>query len=158
MFFEKLVDFGVGELQKIFDEITESDNPTLIKFEKLLQVAIKFSKNYPDLVKLYNEITTEGEESLIREFAKKIESISINAYKRIIEQAKKNDEIPDNIDTSFLAFCIDSLFVVSQFSFIPGYFHERMKVYLGDKYINNEDKYIQDMMYILSRSFGPSDY
>ena len=154
-FFMEVVNYGVTYLENVFDSIMNTDLPTIVKLEKVLREAIRFSKEYPDLVNLYNEITTEASNPFLAELSKKVESISINSYKKIIEQAKEKGEVPHNEDTSFLSFCLDNLFVITQFSYIPGYFQERMKVYLGDKYLNDEEAFIEEMMFLISRMFGP---
>lgn len=154
-FYLQVVDYGLQYLQGVFDEVMSSNNPTIVKLEKLLDHAINFSLNYPDLVRLYNEITNEVDNPFLVDLAKKLESLSINAYKKIINDSKEKGEIPHIENTEFLAFCLDSLFVITQFSFIPGYFQERMKVYMGDKYLKDPKSYKEEMMFLISRMFGP---
>jgi|YNPMSStandDraft_1061717.scaffolds.fasta_scaffold00031_12 AcrR family transcriptional regulator len=154
-FFLQVVDFGTEYLQNVFDKIMNSNDPTIVKLEKLLDEAINFSLQYPDLVKLYNEITNESDNPYLEVLSKKLESISINAYRKIIEESKEKGEIPHIENTEFLAFCLDSLFVITQFSFIPGYFQERMKVYMGDKYLKDPKAYKDEMIFLISRMFTP---
>lgn len=154
-FYLQVVDYGLEYLQGVFDEVMSSNDPTIVKLEKLLDHAINFSLNYPDLVRLYNEITNEADNPFLVDLAKKLESLSINAYKKIINDSKEKGEIPHIENTEFLAFCLDSLFVITQFSFIPGYFQERMKVYMGDKYLKDPKSYKEEMMFLISRMFGP---
>ncbi|MCX8058314.1 MAG: hypothetical protein N3A58_02735 [Spirochaetes bacterium] len=154
-FYLQVVDYGLQYLQGVFDEVMASNDPTIVKLEKLLNHAIEFSLKYPDLVRLYNEITNEADNPFLVELAKKLESLSINAYKKIINDSKEKGEIPHIENTEFLAFCLDSLFVITQFSFIPGYFQERMKVYMGEKYLKDPKSYKEEMMFLISRMFGP---
>lgn len=156
--FKSVVEYGFQYLQKVFDEIISSEAPTLVKFEKLLRIAIDYSLKYPELVRLYHEITAEESNNLTPDLSKKLESISINAYKKLIKISKEKGEIPKNTDEAFLAYAIDNLFLITQFSYIPGYYQERMKVYIGEKYLKDIDSYVEKMMDIISRNFIPEDY
>lgn len=156
--FKSVVEYGFQYLQKVFDDIINSQDPTLVKFEKLLRIAIEYSLKYPELVRLYHEITSEESGPLTHDLSKKLESISINAYKQLLKISKEKGEIPKNSDEEFLAYAIDNLFLITQFSFIPGYYQERMKVYIGEKYLKDIDSYVEKMMYIISRNFIPEDY
>ncbi len=154
--FKAVVNSGSEYLVDVFDNIIDSEEPAMMKFEKLLRTAIDFSIKFPNLIKLYNEITAEQDKDLVQIMAKELESISINSYIKLLDQIKNNGELPDDADTKFLAYCIDNLFLITQFSYIPGYFQERMKIYLGEDSIKNKDDYIKKMMDVISSSFRPT--
>jgi len=156
--FFAVVEYAFGYLEEVFNELIESEAPTLVKFEKLLRIAIDYSLKYPELVRFYLDITAESEQNMSFELSKKLESISINAYRKLIQISKEKGEIPKNTDERFLAYAIDNLLLITQFSFITGYYQERMKIYIGEDYLKNIDKYVEKMMEIISRNFIPEDY
>lgn len=132
------VNYALQSLDIIMETIVKSDEDVMIKLEKLVRVAIEFSRRNRVLIKLYNEVTSESNAEVVKKIAEHVESITSKAYKKAIIEGQVSGEIRTDIDPGMAAFFVDNLLMNIQFSYACDYYCERYKIYAG------EDVFLKD--------------
>ncbi|MDC7240446.1 MAG: TetR/AcrR family transcriptional regulator [Spirochaetales bacterium] len=153
-FFLTVVNYGVSQLETVLGGIAASDSTLEDKVEEILRMILKHSRANRNIVKLYNEMTSEGNAELIRRLSSDMETISADTYARLIGQAKEEGRIAPDIDEKVFAFALDNLFMALQFSYSCEYYKERMKIYVGDDVFDKDEHIISEMMKFITRAFS----
>ncbi|TGJ98784.1 TetR/AcrR family transcriptional regulator [Leptospira langatensis] len=150
-FFLTAVGYGIHQLEKTLEEVLNDDNDLFGKIESILRIIQKHSRENQDIVRLYNEITAEGNSDLIRGLSSELESISAKVYTSLIAEAKKSGVVGKEVDEKIFAFCIDNLFMILQFSYATEYYKERMSIYLG-KDMDDDEKIVRGILSFIRRA------
>ena len=119
------VNYALQNLEIIMETIVESQEDVMIKLEKLVRVAIEFSRSNSVLIKLYNEVTSESNAEVVKKIAEHVESITSQAYKKAFIDGQVAGEIRSDIDPGMAAFFVDNLLMNIQFSYACEYYCER---------------------------------
>ena len=126
------------ELESVLMPLVSAEVPFLNKIETVLRTLYRFSCRHPHVNKIYNEMTSEGNFSLSIRIAREIESVSSYCYRTLIEIAKKEERLSEQIDEKVFAFCLDNLFMMLQFSYSCEYYKKRKEIYLEDESEDDE--------------------
>ena len=140
------VDYALKNLDIIMETIVESDEDVMVKLEKLVRVAIEFSRTNKVLIKLYNEVTSESKAELVKEIAEQVESITSQAYKKAIIEGQVAGEIRTDIDPGMAAFFVDNLLMNIQFSYACDYYSERYKIYAGEDIFLKDEFVVENIL------------
>ena len=140
------VHYGITSLEVIVDGIVNSQDDVMIKLEKLIRVAIEFSRRNKVLIKLYNEFTSESNSELAKKIAADMESITSQAYKQAIIEGQVAGEIRTDIDPGMAAFLVDNLLMNIQFSYACDYYSERYKIYAGEDIFLKDEFAIENIL------------
>ncbi len=127
-----VVNLGLEHLEKALTPILESDLSAMDKIRRIIDTIFETSSSEESLTRLYNRFTTEGNSELARMVATRLESISAQAYTKLLRQAKDEGSMEKEADVKAFAFCMDSIFLILQFSLTSEYYRDRMKIYLGE--------------------------
>ncbi len=155
-FFLTVVNYGVSQLESILGAIASSDSTLEEKLENILRTIMKHSRANQNIVKLYNEMTSEGNASLIKKLSSDMETISADTYALLIRQAREEGIIAGDIDERVFAFALDNLFMALQFSYASEYYRERMKIYVGKDAFDRDEHIVAEMMKFITRAFSLS--
>lgn len=126
------------ELESVLMPLLSAEVPFLNKIETVLRTLYRFSCRHPYVNKIYNEMTSEGNFPLSIRIAREIEGISSYCYRTLIEIAKKEERLSEQIDEKVFAFCLDNLFMMLQFSYSCEYYKKRKEIYLEDESEDDE--------------------
>ena len=140
------VDYGLKSLEVIMETIVQSDEDVMIKLEKLIRVAIEFSRRNTVLIKLYNEVTSESNAELVKKIATYVESVTSEAYKKAVIEGQVAGEIRTDIDPGMAAFFVDNLLMNIQFSYACDYYCERYKIYAGEDIFQKDEFAIENIL------------
>lgn len=140
------VNYSIAVRDAVLESIVSSDEDVLIKLEKLIRSDIDFSRKSRELIKLYNEVTSEGNSALVEKIAADIEEKSCAAYKKTIEDGQKAGEIRQDIDPGIAAFLIDNILMNLQFSYACDYYSCRYKIYAGDDIMERDNFAISNIL------------
>ncbi len=140
------VHYGITSLEVIVDGIVNSQDDVMVKLEKLIRIAIEFSRRNKVLIKLYNEFTSESNSELAKKIAADMESITSQAYKQAIIEGQVAGEIRTDIDPGMAAFLVDNLLMNIQFSYACDYYSERYKIYAGDDIFLKDEFAIENIL------------
>lgn len=146
---------GLKQLERILGGIMAEKEPILIKIERVIKLIPEYSKHHGEMVRLYFEVTSNGEIESIREFGKKFEGLSAKAYRHIMKEAKKEGLLPADADENVYAFCLDNLFMMLQFSYACTYYQQRKDIYLGERKARNDELVTSQIMQFIKGAIAP---
>lgn len=140
------VHYGISSLEVIVDSVVNSDEDVMVRLEKLIRIAIEYSRRNSVLIKLYNVCTNEGDKDLAQKIARDMETITGDAYKKTIIQGQVAGEIRTDIDPGMAAFLVDNLLMNIQFSYACDYYCERYKIYAGNDIFQKDEFAVENIL------------
>lgn len=147
------VHIGVTTLEKVLNDILNSNDDLFIKIEKIIRVIQSHSRSQKDLIVLYNEMTSESNSELTWKLSSEMETISANVYSSLIRQAQDNGLVNKNISAGLFAFFLDNILMMLQFSYGCEYYRERFKIYAGNDILDNDDLVVNQLLMFLKAAF-----
>lgn len=147
------VKYCVTVLKDTLECIMEGKEDLLIKIEKILRAIIKHSRDNVNMIKLYNELTTNTRSALVIQAVKDIEGMSAKIYSTLIERLQSEGEVRNDVDPRMLAFLMDNLFMMLQFSYSCTYYQERFKTYLCDDILEQDEFVIKSTLNFIESAF-----
>ena len=121
-----------------------------IFIENLLKAARDYAIKWPEINQIYIDLTTQSVARFSGPLSHKLEEITSILYMKAIKSAKKNGEIREDIDDNVLAFLIDNMVSMYQFSFSSDYYKERIKIYLNTNNME-DDKVISHIVEVIKQ-------
>lgn len=140
------MDEGYKLLEEAIGSVSLDNKDLFGKLEELVRAAQRFARQYPEIHQLYLDATTEGLTDLSRQVSRKIENISAVFYREEIENAKNQGLVRQDIDTRVACFCIDNIILLTQFSYTSEYFRERLKIFIGEDALEDDERLVQGVM------------
>jgi AcrR family transcriptional regulator len=131
--FLAVLDDGVSELQSRLDEVLSRTADPWERVEAIVRLIPGHSRQHAEVLRLYHEIGGEGLSDLGRDFCRSFEGLSARVYSALLAEARALGAVRPDLDEDYAAFCVDSLFVMLQFSFSTDYHQLRKSIYLGPK-------------------------
>ena len=98
---------------------------------------------------MYNEITSGSCRKYAGILSEEIEGKTAEIYASFIGKYNCGSEI----DSRFLAFFFDNLLMMLQFSYSCDYYKERMRIFVGEDNISDDDAMAQAMTEFIYRGF-----
>lgn len=144
--FMYIVELGASAIAGHVSRIIQADIRLSSKLERLLRLAQDYSREDPDLIRLYNVFSSEKDEQRARIIADKLESITARAYRDMIQEAQKRGEIRADIDPGILAFLLDNQLLLMQYSFACPYHKRRLALFVGQGNIQDNEYLIRSIM------------
>ncbi len=133
------IHYGIQTLDAVLSDVLASTDGLLEKAERIVRMIQKHSREQRDLIRLYNEITSESNSELVRKISREMEEVSSNAYSRLISEAQTRGEVRRDLDPHLYAYFIDSLFMSMQFSYACEYYQERFRIYVGEDIFERDE-------------------
>lgn len=152
--FLTVVDEGYGILEKILTEADLGKGNIFDRLEQILRIAQKFSREHPELIQLYQDITSEQLSHLSKRLSRKIETVSAVFYRRQLEQAKREGLVDPALDDFVTSYCIDNIILLMQFSYTSDYYRERLRTFIGDGALEEDERIIKGIMAFIRRALG----
>lgn len=140
------VNYGVDSLKTIIDAVTNSDEDVMKRLEKIVRIAIEFSRINSVLIKLYNEVTSESNAELAGKIASDMETVTAAAYRKVIVDGQVAGEIRTDIDPGMAAFLVDNLLMNIQFSYACDYYKKRYEIYAGKDIFHKDEFAVQNIL------------
>lgn len=137
---------GTAFLAKTLEPVIESDQTLIEKLRSIIQIIQTTSREHQSLIKLYNEMTSVGNGDLAQRLSQEIETISSDAYVKLLQEGQQRGEVRKDIDPRLGAFFVDNLFMSLQFSYVNGYYIQRFKTYAGETILEQDEKVVQQMI------------
>lgn len=148
------VKYCVIVLKNTLENIMGEKDDVLIKVEKILRAILDHSRNNRNMIKLYNELTTNSRSELVAPVVEDIEGMTAKLYSSMIEQLQKEGQVRDDCDPKMLAFLMDNLFMMLQFSYSCNYYQERFKMFLNEDILENDEFVIQNTLKFIEAAFS----
>lgn len=118
----------------------------------ILSLIDEYSKTDKALVRLYHEMTSIGQSSLVETVVSTLEKVAGSEYKTIIKKAQDRGEIRADVDPAVVAFILDNIFMSLQFSYAMPYYQLRKRLFVGEDI--DDKKIIQGTMSILRNALS----
>lgn len=150
--FLKTVHEGTLFLSSTLEPIISSDQPILEKLRSIIHVIQTTSREHQSLIKLYSEMTSVGNRALAQRLSNEIETISAEAYARLLKDGQDRGEVRKDMDPRLGAFFLDNLFMSLQFSYVNGYYIQRFRTYAGEAIIEQDEKVAREMVSFIQSS------
>lgn len=152
--FLAIVDQGFQLLETALKEVKAEDGDVFEIIERLFRITREYIRNYPEMNQIYLDFSTQGLSSLSKKLSKQMEFITAELYVGILKKAKEKGTINLEVDERLAAFYIDNLLVMFQFSFTSDYYKERMKVFIGDEGVKDEEEILKCMMQFVRKALS----
>lgn len=152
--FSLVVKEGLDELKSVLEALSESNADIAFKAEKIIRTLIAFSRERPELIKLYCALTTDGGLKQLAEFSQAIEALSSEIYIKEIERAQSTGDVRSDVDPRFFAFLLDSVFMMLQFSTSCEYYKKRFSIYTGVPDTDCDELIVSQTMKFLKAAFN----
>jgi AcrR family transcriptional regulator len=153
--FLALADQGQALLEKAYSDIDLNASVFEI-YRSFLYKICQYAKTNPELNLIYLEATTQGLRHLAKRLSGDFETAGVKLYKKIIAIAIRRGELRADIDPGTIAFFLDNLIVMLQFSLISDYQQNRLRIFIGldeDEPID-EDLIIDKLLDFVRRAVG----
>lgn len=131
--FNACVEYALAALEDAVQEAMREDESFFDTAERMIKMALRFSRENPRYHVLYHEISSRSCAKYAGTLAKRIEGVSSEAYTRLLERAQRDGEVRADMDIRLIAFFFDDLLMMLQFSYSCTYYKERLKIYCGGK-------------------------
>ncbi len=151
--FLTVVNQCVIRLEENLGAVSASEMGFFEKIEYILRLIQKDSRENIDSILLYNEFTTESNSELSKQLSRNIETLSSDCYSELIRNARDEGLIAAGMNERAFAFCLDNLFLTLQFSYAVNYYKERMKIYIGEGF-DDDEMIVTEMMKFIRNAFG----
>ena len=147
------VHHGISILEETLGPLSQADMDVRDKLELIIRTVQTTSRQLEDLIKLYNEMTSENNAELVRLISQDMETVSAAVYTQVIAQAQQEGLIRRDVDPRMFAFLLDNLFTNLQFSYACGYYQERFKIYAGEDILSRDDFVVEQMLKFIEGAF-----
>ncbi|MCU0600542.1 MAG: TetR/AcrR family transcriptional regulator [Desulfobacterales bacterium] len=154
--FLTVVDYGYKELESALATVDLGKGDIFDKFEMLIRIAQKFSKQHPELNQIYLDLASQGLFHLSQKLSRQVESITAFFYRSLMDEAKRQGLIADDLDEYVTSFCLDNLLLLLQFSYSSEYYKERMKIFAGADALENDEKIVRGIMRFVRGALSPA--
>jgi AcrR family transcriptional regulator len=115
------------------------------KIDSLITQIQKVSKENPEYIKLYHQITVSGTPAGKEQTAEMIEGATAKLYKTLLKEAAESGEINADISPEAFAFFFDNLLMMLHFSYACDYYQDRFRIFCGED-TPDRDEYIKEQM------------
>jgi len=149
-----VVQTGFEMLDAALSPILASPDSLFDKISRIIDAIFLHSRENRTLTRLYNRFTTEGNPELAARLAESIETFTASNYASLLKTARDEGIIGGAVDERMLAFCMDNIFLVLQFSLSGEYYHDRMHIYLGDDLAGNPERLKDQLMLFFRQAIG----
>lgn len=142
-------------LERVLGTVSLENKNFYEKMEELVKAAQKFAREYPEIHQVYLDITSEGLSHLTPRLSRTIEYITIEFYRHELEEAKKQGLVRQDIDINVASLCIDNILVLTQFSYTSEYFKERLKLFIGQDALTDDERIAKGVMDFIKQALMP---
>jgi AcrR family transcriptional regulator len=118
-------------IASFIDDVLAGESSFIRRVEALLRASVQTSRDDPEAVKLYIACTTEELANLSSRLSSSIEEVSAVRYRRMVKEAQAKGEIDPSLDPGWVAFFLDDLFLMTQYSIGSDYYRTRLRLFLG---------------------------
>jgi hypothetical protein len=145
---------GLSSLEKFLLNLSTSEEDILLKAEKIIRELLEYSRENPELIKLYCSLTTGGNTEFLNEISQRIEAVSASIYTRAISMAQETGDVRGDVNPAFFAFLLDSILMMLQFSTVCPYYQERFFIYTGKQAPESDEQIVEQTLMFLKAAFN----
>lgn len=151
--FLSLIHYGVRTLKNILEDILTEDMDLEERIERIVGAIQRYSRENEYLTKLYNEMATESKSGLVWKIVSDMENATAGVYRSYIIDAQEAGIVRKDVNPGYMAFFLDNLFIMLQFSYACEYYKDRMKIFVGEDALDNDELMKQELMRFIKGAF-----
>lgn len=148
------VTYGTSSLKATLEEIMTGEEDILNKIEKLIRTIQRHSREHGNIIRLYNEMSTQSNSRIMKEAVGDVEGLTAELYSSLIIKAQKEMEARTDCDPKMFAFLLDNLFMMLQYSYACDYYRERFKVYVSEDIFEKDDFVVEQTLKFIKAAFN----
>lgn len=149
------VSFGMKYLEDLLSELVCSNEDIMLKLEKLVRATIGFSRENEEMIRLYNEFTTESSAELSESLVQRVESVTAEAYKNAIVQGQQSGEVRTDIDAGMAALMADNMLMNLRFSYACSYYGKRLEAFAGKDIFEKDEFVVENVLRFIKSALKP---
>lgn len=120
---------GSALIEQMVSEVLASDAPVLEIIHSILELIVQSSRAERESVQFYQLMTGPGDREESAKVAFKLEQFTSGAYVELMKRGQKEGDLRTDIPAEMLAFHLDNIFIMLQYSFASDYFEQRRSMY-----------------------------
>ncbi len=151
--FLTIIHYGVDTLKTVLGEIVAEKVSLDVRIEKIIGAIQRYSREQVHLTKLYNEMATESRSSLVWKIVSEMENATAGLYTYYIKEAQAKGQVRSDVNPGYFAFFLDNLFIMLQFSYACEYYKDRMKIFIGEDVLEQDDLMTEQLMKFIKGAF-----
>lgn len=155
--YQTVVNHSSDTLREVLGRIVNENEDIYIMIEKIIRSIQEYGRTHENMFKLYNEMTAENNSELTWKTAGSVEGVTADLYASLIEKAQKQGDAGKDFNPRYFAFFLDNLFVLLQFSYSCEYYRERLKMYVGEQAIHDDELMRRQLLQFIKGAFQHSD-
>jgi AcrR family transcriptional regulator len=137
--YQIIVNLSADTLSEVLGQIIDSNENLFLIIEKIIRAIQEYGRIHQNMFKLYNEMTSENNSELTWKSAVSVEGVTADLYASLIGKAQAQGLAGVDFEPRYFAFFLDNLFVMLQFSYSCEYYRERLKMYIGENALRDDD-------------------
>ena len=141
-------------IKTTLDRVMQEDESWQEKVEKIIRTIQVHSRENRVIIQFYNEMATQSNSGIVLETVEEVESLSQKLYSGMICGEQQKGGIRSDCDSRLLAFLLDNLFMMLQFSYACDYYRERFKVYVSTDILERDDFVAEQMLKFICGAFA----
>jgi TetR/AcrR family transcriptional regulator len=141
-------------LIKAFEEVVVESDSFSVTIEKILRKIINESRENPNIVKLYFEMSSPSKLYIVQQAVNELESYSYKLYCSTIRKGQEQGIIRKDCDVRIFSFLLDNIFMMLQYSYSCGYYQERFKIYGGESILGQDDLIVEQSLKFIKAAFS----
>lgn len=153
--YQIIVNLSSDTLRDVLGQIIHQDDDIFVMIEKILEAIQNHARIHQNMFKLYNEMTSENNSELTWKTAGSVEGVTAELYASLIKKAQEQGAAGTNFDPRYFAFFLDNLFIMLQFSYSCEYYKERLKLYIGENAIHDDELMRRQLLQFIKNAFRP---
>lgn len=127
--FLAVVDKGYELLERALRGLRR-EGPFREQLQELLDTAVRYAQQHPDMNRLYLSLMTEELAPLAMRLSSRVEKVSVAYYRQMLGQAVERGELRPDLDLQMAAFLIDNNVLLLQLSCSCSYHQYRIRYFL----------------------------
>ncbi|MBI9088956.1 MAG: TetR/AcrR family transcriptional regulator [Desulfobacterium sp.] len=148
-------DQGYEVIAEVVNTVAAQEGDIFHKIETLIRAVQKYARLHTELNQIYLDITSQGLSHLSSKLSNQLETITAGLYHRLIKEAQDQGIVSSSIDPCVGAFCIDNLIVMLQYAYASDYFAQRLKIFVGEDALDNDEKMVRGIMLFIRKALAP---
>lgn len=152
--FSMVVQEGLSSIENLLMGLADSSEDILVKAEKIIRSLLEYSRQKPELIKLYCQLTTSDNSEFLNTLSQRIEAVSASVYTVTISKAQETGDVRNDINPAFFAFLLDNIFMMLQFATACDYYKERFFIYTGKDVTQSDDLIVEQTLKFLKAAFN----
>ncbi|MCR5715810.1 MAG: TetR/AcrR family transcriptional regulator [Lachnospiraceae bacterium] len=153
-FFLACVRYSLQTLDEVLSSAIDKQQSLRENLTRVVRALLQHAKEHRNINVMYNEITSGSCRKYAAQLAEEIEARTALLYQELFENAISEGHVEGDIDPRLLAFFLDNLLMMLQFSCSCDYYRARMNIFCGEDVSTDDEAIVYGMTEFILRGVG----